>query len=217
MLKGIFHIHTKFSFDSLISPSSIVAFALENDIDFVAVTDHDTLRGAESVDSIGKISVIKGIEYSTEKGDIIGLFLEKDIKSHISKEVIRIIREQDGIVYLPHPYKNHKLDRELINEVDIIEVFNARSSKRQNKMALKLAKKFGKIPVAGSDAHFLREIGLTKMGYNESGELRNIIQNKEGNMIECKKTFPIYEYLSVVVKMIKLKRLGVIEELWGLF
>ncbi|TES90003.1 MAG: PHP domain-containing protein [Candidatus Cloacimonadota bacterium] len=216
MLKGIFHIHTKISFDSLIVPESIVEFALKNGIDFVAVTDHNTIKGAELLEKIGKIKVIKGAEYSTEKGDIIGLFLKREIKSKNSSEVIRGIREQKGIVYLPHPYKNHKLDRELVNKVDLIEVFNARSSIEENRKALKLAYAFKKIPVAGSDAHFIREVGLTKMVYNGNGDLKRIILENRGCIVECERSFPVYELLGIIVKTIKLKRIKILRELWGL-
>jgi len=37
-------------------------------------------------------------------GDIIGLFIEKEIKARSAMEVVREIKEQGGLVMLPHPY-----------------------------------------------------------------------------------------------------------------
>jgi len=52
--------------------------------------------------------------------------------------------------------------------VDVIEVFNARTSQNKNAKALALAKEYGKPGIAASDAHFLQEIGLTRMSFDTS-------------------------------------------------
>lgn len=41
----------------------------------------------------------------TESGEIIGLFLQEEIPAGLScKETIARIRQQNGVVYVPHPY-----------------------------------------------------------------------------------------------------------------
>nr|WP_243687478.1 hypothetical protein [Methanobacterium formicicum] len=49
------------------------------------------------------LEVIVGSEIGTERGEVIGLFLSEEIVSHRLVEVVDEIREQDGLVVLPHP------------------------------------------------------------------------------------------------------------------
>lgn len=188
-LKFDLHIHSEYSHDSSLKIGSIIKRAKKMGLDGVAITDHEEFRGAEIMDKMAKdFIVIKGEEIDTEYGDIIGLFLKKKIKTKKFIEVITEIRKQNGIVILPHPAKFHILSDEVLKEVDIIEVFNARLGDRENEMAEMLAKKKGKAVVAGSDAHFLVEIG--------NGVV--VIESKSRNLIDIKKAI-----LNGNVKLIK--------------
>jgi hypothetical protein len=103
--------------------------------------------------------VIRAGEYKTEKGDIIGLFLNEEIRSRNSNDIIHEIRAQGGLVVLPHPYKGHRLDDELLDQIDLVETFNARCSLGQNESSRALALRLNKPEIAGSDAHCAAEIG----------------------------------------------------------
>jgi predicted metal-dependent phosphoesterase TrpH len=176
-MKGVFHIHTNYSFDTLMTPARIVNRAKSLGLDFVAISDHDTMKGALEASALEIMPIIIGAEYFTEKGDIIGLFLTKEITSRKSDEVIAEIRNQGGIVVLPHPCREHKLDPELLSAVDIMEVFNSKCSVKENNEALELAKEYKKLEIAGSDAHFLGNIGLTEVSVDFSGDLKSDIRN----------------------------------------
>lgn len=156
------HIHSKYSFDSLLSPRTILKVAKKKGLTGIAVTDHNTIRGGLEVKKINKdrdFTVIVGSEVQTEIGDIIGLYLNDEIKSRVLIEVITEIKSQGGIVVLPHPYRGHKLNQYIIEHSDAIEVFNGRSTTKENTKALELAKRYNKPFTAGSDAHFASEIG----------------------------------------------------------
>jgi predicted metal-dependent phosphoesterase TrpH len=156
------HIHSKYSFDSLLSPRSILKVAKKRDLTGIAVTDHNTIRGGLEVRKINKdrdFTVIVGSEIQTDIGDIIGLCVNEEIKSRISIEVIEEIKDQGGYVVLPHPFRGHRLNQYTIELFDAIEVFNGRSTAEENSKALELAKKYNKPFTAGSDAHFASEIG----------------------------------------------------------
>ena len=162
MLKGDLHIHTHYSFDSLSKPGDVVSTAIKKGLDFIAVTDHATIRGG--VDAVqaaeGKdLQVIVGAEIKTEKDDVIGLFLQKEIKSRKAEPVIDEIHEQGGFVIIPHLFKKEPrfTPREL-QKVDAFEI-NGRMSPLKNEKALQLARQYSKPLVGGSDAHFLWEIG----------------------------------------------------------
>ena len=161
LLRCLFHIHTRFSFDSWLSPHEIVRRARASKTDMLIVTDHNTIRGSQEAVRLAQGNprhVIVAAEYKTEKGDLIGLFLTEEVRARQSDHVIREIKAQGGMVVLPHPYKGHKLDGPLLAGVDLIETFNARCSAWQNSCAEKLARELGKPGLGGCDAHFAPEL-----------------------------------------------------------
>jgi predicted metal-dependent phosphoesterase TrpH len=88
------------------------------------------------------------------------------------EDTVRAIREQRGIVLVPHPFdrlrKGSALGKEalvrIIEDVDLIEVFNARTVLRSdNNRAGRFARLYGKPRSAGSDSHSASEIGSVKV------------------------------------------------------
>jgi len=156
------HVHSIYSIDSSLKPERIIKISRKKGLSGIAITDHNTITGAIKTKSLESddFMVIPGSEITTDKGDVIGLFLNENIKPGRFIDVIDAINDQGGISILPHPYKNKLADPvELIENVDMIEVMNARISKKLNNKASVLSKKFGKKIVAGSDAHTSIEIG----------------------------------------------------------
>jgi predicted metal-dependent phosphoesterase TrpH len=101
------------------------------------------------------------------QGDLIGLFLKEEIPRGLSfADTVAAIREQGGLVYLPHPFdRMHSipdpttLHRHLA-DIDVFEVYNARLLfEAYNDEALRFARKYNLIMGAGSDAHVLQGIG----------------------------------------------------------
>jgi len=157
------HVHSKYSYDSILRPDTILRIAKKKGLDGVAVTDHNTIKGGVEALKVNKDNdfvVIVGSEIKTEYGDVIGLFLTDEIRSRVFADVVDEIREQDGLTVLAHPFRKGIIfPRDLLGHVDLIEGFNARSPKNLNQKAIKLAGDY-RIPVtAGSDAHFGFEIG----------------------------------------------------------
>ncbi len=159
----LFHFHTHHSVDSNLRPEQVVEFALANEIRVLAPTDHNTIRGAREIRELArshKIETIIGAEFSTDHGDIIGLFIEEDLFTRDAHEVMQEIHQQNGIVVLPHPYRHHHLTDQILHGVDGIEVFNARLSEQLNRLAGELAAELNKPLFYGADAHLLPELGL---------------------------------------------------------
>ena len=81
-------------------------------------------------------------------------------------ETVAAIREQEGVVYVPHPFDRlhaipfpATLHRHLA-EIDVLEVYNARLLfEAYNDEALRFARKYGLLAGAGSDAHVLQGVG----------------------------------------------------------
>jgi|SRR5208337_765291 len=160
-----FHIHSKYSYDSLMSPEGIVKRAKKVGLTCVAITDHNTIRGGiegKKYERTYGVEVIVGAEIKTDCGDIIGLNLNDEIGVTGWREVIKGIRLQGGTVVLPHPYRDHSHIEEISQCVDFIEIWNARSSPQENARAEQLAGHMNKKRMMGSDAHIYGEIGLVK-------------------------------------------------------
>lgn len=157
------HIHSHHSKDSLSKPKDIIKRAKKKGLTCIAITDHNTILGGLEGNRIAKndesIKVIIGSEIKTNHGDLIGLFLNENIKSKNFEEVIDEIKSQDGLSILPHPFREHTNVREIAPLVDAIEVWNSRSWFKDNVRAKLLAEEFNKKTSYGSDAHSISEIG----------------------------------------------------------
>lgn len=161
------HVHTRGSFDCLSDPDAVVRKAKDSGLDRICITDHDEIDVALMLRSAHPDFVIAGEEVKTaERVDIIGLFLHERIpKGTPARRTCEIIREQGGIVYVPHPFAGGKggggrILAGIADLVDAVEGFNARiHSAALNQRAVAWAHSRD-LPVgAGSDAHTLREIG----------------------------------------------------------
>jgi len=171
LLKADLHVHTRYSKDSTSPPEEIVRHCLDTGINCLAITDHDTTAGAIEVKRIAPFKVIISEEILTNRGEIIGYFLNEEVPPHLSpEETIARIKEQGGLVCIPHPcdrFRPHsKLRRDALErvlpQVDMIEVANSRTYlSRDSRRALELARVNGLPGTAGSDAHVVREIGKT--------------------------------------------------------
>jgi predicted metal-dependent phosphoesterase TrpH len=146
----------------------IVERCLKLSINCIAVADHNTIAGALQLRKIAPFKVIVAEEVLTPAGEIMGLFLREKVAQGLSpQETISRIRNQGGLVAIPHPFgrslpwnANILTSTEVLSQVDIIETFNSRTPlSRSIARAKKLAKEQGKVASAGSDAHTLGEIG----------------------------------------------------------
>lgn len=160
-MKFDLHIHSNCSYDSFSNPSKIIKVAKNKGLDVISITDHDTLKAYKKFEQYPNIAVICGMEIKTDMGDLIGLFLNDEIKSKIFFDVVDEIRSQNGLIVLPHPFRRKCDPNSLIEYVDLIEVINARSSCIENTNAWKLSQQYDKKPITGSDAHSYFEIGIT--------------------------------------------------------
>lgn len=162
------HVHSKYSGDSLNEPEEILRLARQSGLGGVAVVDHGTIKGGEEAISLNTdedFIVITGAEIKTDKGEIIGYFLNEEIKSSVFMEAVDEMRSQDALITIPHPFDALRFNRikepeDAASFVDAVEVFNSRCMlDASNKKALAFSKKHGLGVTAGSDAHYLDEIG----------------------------------------------------------
>ena len=163
------HSHTWVSPDSNTNPKDLVERAREVGLAKLAVTDHNSIEGALEARALAPDLIIVGQEIDTAAGgELIAYFVTEQIPPHLScEEAIARLRAQGAIISVSHP-----LDRlrgsamgaantlKIIDQVDALEVFNARCLlAADNRRAAALAAQHQKPGTAGSDAHTLREIG----------------------------------------------------------
>jgi len=165
------HMHTSWSHDCSIDAAELVDHAESEGLGAIAVTDHNVFGGAlETLDEANgrELIVILGEEVKTDdQGEVIGLFLEREIPRGMTfGDTIAAIREQGGLVYVPHPFDRlhaipdpRTLHRHLA-DIDVLEVYNARLLfEAYNDEALRFARKYNLTMGAGSDAHVLQGVG----------------------------------------------------------
>ena len=134
----------------------------------MAITDHNTMEGAFALAEIAPFPVILGEEIKSTEGDITGLFLQRAIARDLSPgETVRAIKEQGGLVLVPHAFdrlRRSALGRaaveSILDDIDILEVFNGRTIRNSdNRAALGFARRHGLAESVGSDSHLAAEVG----------------------------------------------------------
>lgn len=160
MIQADLHVHTRYSFDSSITPKTLVdQLYAHPSIRVVAITDHNTVEGCSKVRELAcaypDILVIPGVEMSTAEGDLIMLGIaELPPRPWSVKDVIDFAKKGGGVVIVAHPYREYGLGSSAKNyDVDAVEVLNGSVSSHLNRLADGLAKEMCLPGVAGSDAH----------------------------------------------------------------
>jgi predicted metal-dependent phosphoesterase TrpH len=128
------HTHTWLSPDGGLLPRHFERMFSRGSLDYVAVTDHNTIAAAQELRRQFGDRIIVGEEISTTEGDLIGLYLTDPVPKGLSTaEAVRRIHEQSGLVYVPHPFEHFRKSggttmlASLDGEIDILEVFNGRT------------------------------------------------------------------------------------------
>jgi len=212
LLKADFHIHTKYSMDCNTSLEDIISRCLETGINCIAIADHGTIEGALKMQNLAPFPVIVAEEILTPHGEIMGMFLKEGIPSGLSVEqVMSRIKAQGALVSLPHPFdpfRGLRLDskrlKELAEQLDIIEVFNARSLlRRDSAKARAFAKKYDIPETAGSDAHTLNEIGNTYVEMPEFNGKDDFLQALRKGTISRHRSSPLVHFSSIWTRLKK--------------
>jgi predicted metal-dependent phosphoesterase TrpH len=170
------HVHTDYSIDGHDAVERIIEVARARGLDGLAICDHNTMAGVQAArDYVAAhdldFLIIPGVEVTTSQGHLLVLGLEEGVERDMTvTETIRAVRQceheraQSIVIIAPHPY--HPFRHSIGNlcthpEIEAIEVFNSRYfTGLGNLRARRIAKRTGKIAVAGSDAHSADCVGL---------------------------------------------------------
>lgn len=162
------HSHTLWSKDCLTQFETIIHLCRQRGIDRIAITDHNTAQGALAMQRIAPDLVIVGEEIMTTQGEILAYFVQESVPAGLTPlETIRRLRDQGAVISVSHPFDRLRKGAwhedellEFIDQVDAVEVFNARCLfAEDNARALAFAQAHNLPGTAGSDAHSRPEYG----------------------------------------------------------
>lgn len=210
MLKADFHIHTEYSMDCSMPLATVMERCRELGINCVAIADHGTVEGALEMQRLAPFTVIVAEEILTPHGELMGMFLKETVPSGLSVEqTIAQIRAQGGIVCVPHAFDtfrpsalSEKVIEEIAREIEVVEVFNARSLlHRSSEKALAFADKYSIVRSAGSDAHTPGEIGNAYVEMPEFEGRDDFLQALAKGKIVGHRTNPLKHFASAWNKL----------------
>lgn len=178
------HTHSIISHDGGISEKDYKKVLDTGVLDCVAITDHNDISFAQKMHKELGERIIIGEEIDTQDGQIAGLFLTKRLHAWLSvSQAIREVREQGGLVYVPHPLQswrnsiNREKLEEVIGDIDIIEVFNSRTIKKSDtEKTLQFAQEKGIAMASSSDAHGYRGLGVAYSILSSQPTVENLVK-----------------------------------------
>ena len=162
--------HTDHSHDRSVPVADLLDYAEVTAAGAIAITDHNVFSGAQEAVKLARgrrLTVIPGEEIKTDSGRGDRPLPRGEIARGLSMaDTIAAIREQGGVVYVPHPFDRlHTIPdartfHRHLSEIDVFEVYNARLLfEGFNEEALRFARKYNLTMGAGSDAHVLQGVG----------------------------------------------------------
>lgn len=176
MFKVDLHTHSNASPDGGITPSQYKKALDSGLLNAIAITDHNEISLAVQLHNELGDQIIVGEEIMTTHGEIIGLFLNEKVPAGLSPiDTVRHIKDQSGLVYIPHPFETfrkgmdpHTLEQ-IADYIDIVEVCNGRAFlQNRSSQAVVWARLNQKDSAASSDAHGFKGLGRT---YSDLPEL----------------------------------------------
>lgn len=210
--------HTWHSVDSYMSYDQLIKVCVAKGIDCIAVADHGTTRGARDIEKMAPFRIIVCEEILTPYGEVMGMFLKGDIPPKLPLDkAIEAIRQQEGLVNIPHPFdmvrpsafRNAAILESIADQIDIIEVFNARSMfPGTESRARRFANMHHKLISAGSDGHSPQEIGCVHVNLPDFKTKEEFLASLAVAEIVGKKSSPLIHLLSTTARLRKLSKHG---------
>lgn len=220
LVKVDFHVHTRYSPDSVIDYPSLVEGCRAAGLDAVAIMDHDVIEGAfdfarrsAEATSRGEWAprIIVGEEVRTSGGEICGLFLSEWLpKGRHPMETMEAIRAQGGLVYIPHPFDLLKFKRlkardlESCSEViDVLEEFNGKPRlPLANVLAGRFLRDHDFPRAAGSDSHEPTHLGAGHVELDDFEGPADLLVKLRGGRVVGRR----YSPLSSAYRRLKMRK-----------
>ncbi|HNT53371.1 MAG TPA: PHP domain-containing protein [Anaerolineaceae bacterium] len=215
-LKVDFHVHTRWSRDSLNQLPQLLQVAARRGLDRIVVTDHNTIAGALAARELEPERVIIGEEVKTSRGELLAAFVTEEVPKNLPPlEAITRLRSQGAFISVSHPFDRQRSGWDLTDLmeiaplVDAIEIFNARCyTAQQNLQAQQFAITHNLPGTAGSDAHVPFEVGralLVLPAFDDATSLRAVLPQAR---LSARRSLPLVHLLSFYARMTHKSRIG---------
>lgn len=163
------HTHSTASPDGGLRPQDYETMLEHGGLHAIAVTDHDRIDQALKLHKRLGDRIIVGEEIKCQEGELVGLYLTERVKPGLrALDAAKAIRQQGGLVYLPHPFETVRsgLDeatvKAIAKSIDIIETHNGRAVfQNRSQLARQYRVHYGWASAASSDAHTRHGWGRT--------------------------------------------------------
>lgn len=211
--KADLHMHTLYSDGAPTVAELLDYIQNKTDINFIAITDHDTIEGALEAQTLMKkkeyrFGLVLGEEVSSQEGHILALFIQEKVPAGLTAhETIKNIHAQGGLAVAAHPFEQTRFNNShmimmdgvgavtLINErknFDGIEIVNATPTLNdENIRASALNKSMLSLSETGSsDAHIKEAVGraYTLFEGRSISDLKKALQNQQTQAIQARWT-----------------------------
>jgi hypothetical protein len=105
---GIIHLHTIYSKDSDLTPLQILNYAKRFNVDFVIITDHNTIEAKKYEGYYGNTLLLVGEEISPPNGNhLLAIGIDEHIEHSLNpQENIDKIKNFNGLSFIEHPFFN---------------------------------------------------------------------------------------------------------------
>jgi len=205
-----FHVHSYYSQDGLSSPQKIIAACQAKGMDKIALTDHNTIRGALALRALAPELVIVGEEVRTTAGEFIAFFVEEEVPAGLAPdEALRRLRQQGAVIGASHPLD--RLRREamgmgnvlrFIDQLDFLETYNSRCLlAADNQRAAQLAQAHNLPGSAGSDAHNAGHIGRAYVEMLPFTDRATFLESLREGQIHGRPSGVLVHFLSTYAKL----------------
>lgn len=141
---GVIHIHTApYSSDASGTLKGAIRVAQAQELDYLLITEHNTLRGHETGRGgrHGRTLVMIGEEISTEDGHYLALNVGHHVSRYQStRKILEEIARQGGMGFVPHPFwQKKRWERWDAPEIVGMEIYNvAHDAMEENRTRLLL-------------------------------------------------------------------------------
>jgi predicted metal-dependent phosphoesterase TrpH len=181
------HIHTALGDGMAELPELFDYVEQKTDLDVIAVTDHDDVRGGLQARELWargryRFQVIVGAEVTSIQGHVLALFVEEPVPGlRPVEEILEAIHRQGGLCIIPHPlaFLTRSIGQRTLERIaateraqtgahpgdgvyfDGIELGNGTFAARMSagKARWLNRERYHLAEVGGSDAHFLKAVG----------------------------------------------------------
>jgi predicted metal-dependent phosphoesterase TrpH len=172
VLSGDFHLHSAAGSGGLMTPWGLVGEARRQDLDVIAVTDHNSAWGGRAARAFSRFVagpiVLAGEEVTSATQDLVAVGIQSTISPYLPlTEQIAEIHRQGGVAIAPHPVARfHSAYRSTgaADAIDGTEVCHVAMYEREGAgdELIRFARSTTATPIGSSDFHANGRVGMCR-------------------------------------------------------